>query len=664
MNAYNMYQQQIAMAHMNNQPAHSHEFFAGNPRLEPSAFSPDATRPPMDPHNPGFTMPPQHQQMIGILGSIPESHNSATSGDIMQNLAASGYPIDGLDISNIASKPNYMAYDGAQNYMFDPPYQMGTSVQDFGAQFGEMPGTGDGYDFQTFVPGAPMQATASNGSTPSIPSTLSSIHSNSTMASSTGMSVPSLSSTEWSEDSKPTISFSQAQDIPSAYSSPPEDGTPLQQQPVFEQTYSPEEITRPSSSQNFPPTPPNQVGELDPYANFPSEAFSRRPSSTNGLAESMGNVDLQQRSASMDAAFRQPGVPAGLAARRQRPRPAALGQESLRSASYSAGMPVSPGSNANLSAPDLSLRRVRSNGVTGVQTGRIQKPSHGSGQRSPMHMSFTEAAASPKFAPQASQFATVSSPGQINLAPPTPLTPNEGARFPSWQSHPSVNTSLDHDSPNGIAMSWASESPAVFSQHVSSPPETPLDAEQAAAYQTYLHNASIYRDTPPQSAPANQQSFAAFGPPAPQMNGSLSVNTAHMAHIRRPSLPDNVNMAVPQVPMLHAPTGDMPLTYEPMPYNGPQYSHPPPPPQPQVTLLSQTTAAFPNPSLSAPTPVSMQQSNLLSADFVVHEYSPPSAQGCGKNSGSPTCGPRESSTPKVFHFANQGPKDFEGQQSS
>lgn len=662
-----MYQQQLAMAQMSNQPPPSaHEFFGGNPHVDPSAFNNGVPR-PIDATNQNFAMQ-QHPQLMGPLGSIPEAHNTATSEDIMRSLESAGcYTLDNIDMSTMAPKQQYMAYDGSQDFMFNQQFNMATNVQDF-AQYGDMPnGPEESIEFQ--YAGAPMQPTQSNGSTPSIPSTMSSMHSGSTMASSVGgMQVPTVS-TEWTDDSKPAMFTSGPSDMPqSAYSSPPEDtGMWMQGPPNFEHTLSPEDACRPPSSQAFPPTPPTQSDKQLPFSNpgeleIPPEALSRRPSSTNGLAESMGNVDIQSRSASLDSGFKQPEAPSSLAARRQRPRPAALGQAALRSASYTTGMPISPGTNGNLGPPEQTLHRIRSCGLPGAANGRIQKSGNGSGQRSPMNLTFADAAASPKFARHAS-YAAVSSPGQTSLAPPTPLTPNDAARFPSWQSHGSIHShnshnSIDQSSPNGIAVSWTSESPAIFPTHVSSsPPETPLDKDQAVQYQTYLHNMAMYRDTPPQSAPATQQTFsAAMAPPA--IPDTLSVNAAQMAHLRRPSLPENVMVPQP-MPLMHAPTGDMPLTYQSMPYQRMQI------PQAHVTVPSQTTAAYPTPPHPAPAPIGGANS-LLSADFAVHEYTPPAAGGRAKDNASPSQGFMKDSggpAPKVFQFANHGPKDFQAQQA-
>jgi hypothetical protein len=162
------------------------------------------------------------------------------------------------------------------------------------------------------------------------------------------------------------------------------------------------------------------------------ESYERRESFA--LAESIAS------SSESESSFKAPSQISGLAARRQKPRPANLISTAFRSASYTAGMPGSPGANANPNTQD-QLRRIRSHGI-GLANGRISKPS--GPQKSPMHATFDAAAiASPKFARHASNYSvsTINSSGPLtattmpgSLAPPTPITPNEFTRFPMGQT--------------------------------------------------------------------------------------------------------------------------------------------------------------------------------------------------------------------------------------
>ncbi|MBE7179819.1 MAG: hypothetical protein INR71_01200 [Terriglobus roseus] len=625
-NAQNMFmQQQMAQQmHSGGIPMHHADFFQGQPHPEQAAYGIDAA-------HQNFCMP-TGQPMMGGVDSMP-AHQPA------------------LDLG---FHPN-------QDLAFEH-YNM-TNIQDFGAMYGDM-GNVEGMDLP-FIPGAPMQVTQSNGSTPSIPSTLSSMPSHSTMPSSVGgMNVSAMHMGEWADDSKPAIYFSEASDCQvgpqTAYCSPPEDTNTarwVSQQPHFDHTSSPESVERPESSQNLPPTPPdNQLSIED----LPHPAFSRRPSST-GLSEPLGDVDIHTPTMSNDDGFKQPGEPSTLAARRQRPRPAALGQAALRSASYSAGMPASPGANANnLCAPEQQLRRIRSSGVPGTQPARVQKQA-APGQRSPLHMNFADAAESPKFARHAATWAMTHSPAAHSLAPPTPLTPHDGSRFPSWQSLGSVNShhnSVDQSSPNGIALSWTADSPAMLQPHsVSSPPDTPLDAAQVTQYHDWLHATEGRRHTPPQSAPAFQHSFhpAGFNFTVESASQDPSVSYAgHIGHTRKSSMPEQSTTVVAHAPLYHATAGEVPIEYQGMPIDQMQAHrlHP----HPFATVPSQTAQNFPTPP--QPTPAGLPgQNNMLSADFAVHEYLPPGAQSRARNSASPAA-VAEPNGPKMFHFSNTGPKDF------
>lgn len=374
-------------------------------------------------------------------------------------------------------------------------------------------------------------------------------------------------------------------------------------------------------------SPQNQPEFASPsQLDLPVEEFGRRGSSTSALADSMSTVDIanQETAELSDSSQAQPS---SLAERRQKNRPANLGQAALRSASYSAGMPVSPGA-------DQALRRIRSSGVVG----RISKPV-ASGQRSPLNFSFAEAAASPKFARHVSNYSvsTVSSgplSATTNLAPPTPSTPNDFARFSNWQSQGPVKM-LPSD---GVSIHEESYNNGLF-LNVSSPPGTPLDTDHYAQYRTQLNaqQQAMYRETPPQSAPATQLAFAATSF-IPQSQAITQTTSADRSHVRRPSLPDNnLNMEShqhwPPVPLFNT-TGDLQMSH-PMQFNAhdlPQFM-----PQP----INSTMAGY----------ASLADS-LLKQEFSVHQYSPPQGISCSPSPHSNDSGP------KMYHFSNTGPNDF------
>ncbi|KAF2428638.1 hypothetical protein EJ08DRAFT_322246 [Tothia fuscella] len=376
-----------------------------------------------------------------------------------------------------------------------------------------------------------------------------------------------------------------------------------------------------------------------------TDIFARRNSSTTALADSMNTVDITNSSPTL----KQPAPSAGLAARRQKARPANIGLAALRSASYSTG-PISPGA---LTAPEQSLRRIRSGGV--MNGGRISKPMLSSGQRSPLHFNFADSAASPKFARNASNAYSISTQcasssavsATGSLAPPTPLTPGDFGRFPSWQSHGVVKTYPPSDNTNGVSVSWSGS--AVndgLHVNVSSPPETPLDVGQMAQLHAHAvaRDQALYRDAPPQSAPATQQSFA---PTAmmPQSRSMFHLHDGHgnseRAHFRRPSLPDTTPHFESQmqwsavVPLFNT-VGNLEMS-NPMHFNyhNQQYAD-----QNQMTQnMQQYSQAL--------------QESMVKPDFPVHEFMPPQMPV-----GIPSP-PRSDSAPKMYQFSNAGPKDYE-----
>jgi hypothetical protein len=265
-----------------------------------------------------------------------------------------------------------------------------------------------------------------------------------------------------------------------------------------------------------------------------ADSYERRESSA--LADSMNDFGIDHSSSESDSSFKAPSQSSGLAARRQKPRPANLMSTALRSASYSAGMPGSPGATANPGTQD-QLRRIRSHGIT---NGRISKPF--GPQKSPMHANFDAAGiASPKFARHASNYSvsTINSSGPLtattmpgSLAPPTPITPNDFTRFPIGQA---PGMFFPNSSPG--AFSHAGED-AIYLD--TSSPMGKLDMQQIEQYRTNLmarHEASHF-NTPPQSAPAMQQHFG-FTPPGMQPRQLINAPPHNgWGHMRRPSLPD------------------------------------------------------------------------------------------------------------------------------
>ncbi|KAF9740953.1 hypothetical protein PMIN06_011613 [Paraphaeosphaeria minitans] len=343
---------------------------------------------------------------------------------------------------------------------------------------------------------------------------------------------------------------------------------------------------------------------------FGDEVFTRRNSSTSNLASNIEAIHIQT-----PEGFRSP-TQSSIAARRQK-RPATLNANSFRSASYSGSMP-SPGNNNNNS--DHTLRRIRSSGIG--NPGRVQKPQPGSAQRSPMSLTFSEAASSPKFQRtlSSSSITTVGLGG--SMAPPTPQTPNEPGRFPYWQSNPTIRTSMpDHSSPESMAASWAMEQAGSFMG------ESPPSLEAAQLHQARL-GGDMYRDTPPQSAPATQQGFPRqnmMQPPriraACHSSTDLTLQQPKPSHFRRPSLPVDAQGQ-----------GEDPNVLFGSSYGGFNYD--------DISLSGiQHNVPFAPPVSAMP-------------DFLVNQYIPP---GDGYHGHM-----RRTTAPeaKNYIFANQGPRDF------
>ncbi|KAI8936322.1 hypothetical protein NX059_006738 [Plenodomus lindquistii] len=367
-----------------------------------------------------------------------------------------------------------------------------------------------------------------------------------------------------------------------------------------------------SRSRNISATP----ADFDLSIPFGNDEFARRNSSTSNLANNMDAVHI--RNGTPDK-FKQPNQPSSIAARRQK-RPVALNSTAMRSASYSAPMP-SPGGNT-----DHTLRRIRSSGIPNA-AGRIQKSQPGSAQRSPMVSSFSEAAASPKFARTFSASTTTTVGNGGSLAPPTPLTPQDFGNY--WQGSAVIrphSVMPEHNSPESLHTNWSSDPAGTMLAKCSSPPTNTLDLHSR------FSNDAVHRDTPPQSAPATQQSFprSAYMQQSQKRPGfhsttDLTIQQPKPSYNRRPSLPDNAQPEVEE-PSTHYYQGSN-LNYN-------DYK--------DVSLNSiHHGIPFAPPVSSMP-------------DFLVHEYSPPQ----GDDQHGHMLRRASENQNKSYIFANQGPGDF------
>lgn len=353
-------------------------------------------------------------------------------------------------------------------------------------------------------------------------------------------------------------------------------------------------------------------------------------------------------------AFKQPKA-IDLAARRQRPRPAALGGFSTtpgahRSMSYNGPVKPSP-SDAGLT-PDHNLRRIKSTAIT---TGRVQKPISASAQRSPLSATFSEHPGSPALL----DFFTNEVPPHVSLplrsshlAPPTPAST---AWSSSEQQTNATNANLIH------GPGWNGVSPAhITFASQASPPFTPVPANLTQSRNKYVPN-TFYMG--PRSAPAWQQSFNLASSPTPaqvrpEMYPQLSSeypNTAQNApsfgspdFMRRPSAPGvmqppNFSRINPDVfpPPYHLPVRAASMN--------PPLSQPYISPMPIRSPSNASQQAPPGFQSTGPSPSTTSASPVVDPDFYVHEYTPPGE----KSKATPRL--KFDTKPKVWQFTEYVP---------
>lgn len=593
------------------------------------------------------------------LGSIPETerpdvYNPNTSQLMQLTMAASAGPsyvrnnpaeLAPQDSSYLYDMNNGQLLNDLSHMTFPVPTQDATQNNALNG-FGDWSGSGFEY--------APVAAPVSTGPTPpqdaagtvsSEPSPFSNAQSMSNTQSvdgPTGSSVASISSmfSNWTGEqlSAPGISppgpendgfdpYTMSQAEVPLWTANGQMSIPPQTKMYLQPNTSSQAILSPGD-QNGSRKMSMALSDLETPPTFGDDIYSRRNSSATNLVNNMDNINIDSaihNGQSSDFESNAQGQPSTIASRRRK-RPAALNSATLRSGSYSSGMP-SPGVQS-----DHTLRRIRSSGLPNTG-GRVQKPTPGSAQRSPLVASFAEAAASPKFV------RTLSGPipnvGQGgSLAPPTPLTPNEMGRWQSNTVFRSQQPMPEDNSPQSLNVSWPVEQQngGVF-QTKGSPPSTPSGLGQMN--QARFANGNGHRDTPPQSAPATQQTFPTIGfMPPPRMaagfrsTSDLTIVPPKPLHFRRPSLPDT-NQSLPGETHMHYPVqatnvGDLQPNYDQfndMFFNG-----------------------FPNGQYQQP--IQMHQ-------FMVQEYAPPPMNG------HPGAVRRPSEPqPKAYIFANQGPHDF------
>ncbi|OKL60098.1 hypothetical protein UA08_04491 [Talaromyces atroroseus] len=236
----------------------------------------------------------------------------------------------------------------------------------------------------------------------------------------------------------------------------------------------------------------------------PSASSSRRASACEELAETVNGIGIHNTSLSSTMEgpmWRRPEKELDLAARRKRPRPAAIGTAAAHHRLVAGPSAVSPNTRMpSFGAPHHhTLRHAKSSHTLGSRYAGVRKFS--APQRSPLGFAnFADAASGASEHKQKHRLQTSASLG--NLAPPTPLTPED------FQHMLPATTS---DSQLNLASQRLADNQGLFPVtqpmqiNVASPPETPLTMDMFSTIQ--------YQGlAPPLSAPPQYASFTEYSP--------------------------------------------------------------------------------------------------------------------------------------------------------
>ncbi|KAF7594095.1 hypothetical protein BBP40_010093 [Aspergillus hancockii] len=223
-----------------------------------------------------------------------------------------------------------------------------------------------------------------------------------------------------------------------------------------------------------------------------SETLSRRGSSDD-LADTLEGIGIHATGLPRTdrSSWKEAGKELDLAARRKRPRPAAIGTS--RSSSMLAGTSsMSPTTRLSSYGTGHGVRQSKSAQCLNSRYAGVRKAS--AAQRSPLNLSsFAEAGA---MSTSKAEMSSMLSPAVTTggLAPPTPLTPDDLHHF-------LPNTPSDGGyclSANPTSQLFPTTQPMQI--NIASPPATPLAMDMLSTYQ--YHSVA-----PPMSAPAHYTSF-------------------------------------------------------------------------------------------------------------------------------------------------------------
>ena len=704
-----------------HQPTYGHEIY--DPSYYRADFDPAAHAYAMDDYALRDPNVAQHvssytsfEPMLQI-GANPPQPAFSTQDALMQSLSKAGYPVN-----LVANNAQLMADPASQpngNSRYFQGYESNADLGVSPEQSVDYHGLLNGYDSTVC---GPQAFPASHVSTQPMPAVISSdLMQNTLIASNEEMKLLDASAATSETDVSTALarwadSFSTLGD---AFDTTAQNGingnlvpSSLEasqlswasgDQPLFSQDASQEHLAQSplpfssdqphafSTPQSFRVQSPESVNNA---ATFTSGKFVRRNSSTSALADSLSNVGIAS-SQPLSPNVWPSRKPSSIAVRRRRPPLSALGPAALslpngeqlvgggggvKSASHIGSLPLSPNNSGHgQPSAEHKLRRIRS---TGLSSGRIQKSTSGSAQRSPLHFSYSEAS-SPRFVKQSGNHNTALPSGLMagpaNMAPPTPLSPDEvhrdGLNVSRISTNPLRARNGDVEVPPAF---YTGSTPAT----AGSPPSTPMEFAPIPPV-PHLAASQLYRDTPPQSAPASQQSFRSALAPNAKMPTDHQLQLRKQSTedskgpLRRPSLPVGADGAGvdPQarfaVPLVND-DGNLemgyPLQYREMCFDA---SHPFQMSQ-SLQHLGQAVNGHLRPKQSGAqdVPLAFRKANQAIVhsgqsqatpmpDLMVHEYLPPKIEG-QSSSPPPPLPSNYDGRPKNYTFENAGPENFQG----
>ena len=261
----------------------------------------------------------------------------------------------------------------------------------------------------------------------------------------------------------------------------------------------------------LPAYPEARRGSLADSLTNNFDAFALATESPHAITAPVSAMPAPQRESQMD-----------LAARRKRPRPAALTSASLRSRSYGAMTSMSPTLRPGMTPSAHTVRHVKSTGHNlNARYGGVRKPS--SAQRSPINFStFAEADAFNRLMSQQNT-ATQAVPGTTEA--PGPI------QSPALMVNP--QTPVDYIASSmsqkfELARSYQLSTTQHLTLLTASPPTTPFATEFD------ISHAAL--GMPPVSAPSQYASFPDYTPP--YSAGPLTNSSWSDAPLTSPDLPN------------------------------------------------------------------------------------------------------------------------------